>query len=432
MIRIESTGSIVQSTQTSMTAMLPLSGIGDYCEVISRQGDRVPSEVIGLSQNSCTLAPLEKSASISGGDFVKCFGQTIQIEVPDPPFGYLLDGLGRGTHISPEKIFSEIESHHQQTQRIKESLTTSPFQRTSLHKQAVTGIKVIDTLLPIAQGQRIGIFASAGLGKSTLLASMAQHFECDCCVVALIGERGREVKEFIDSLSRSTLEKTVVVASTSNELPLMRMKAAHTALSIAETYREQGKHVLFIMDSLTRFARALRDIGLASNELPVRQGYPSSVYCKLPEFIERAGNDQNGSITAFYTVLTNQDGTEDPLADEIRSLLDGHFYLSQKISNQNIRPSIDLNKSISRLTRSLLTNDQLKAQQYMIRLINKWQSEKEFVLFGAELDTEMKSILTHEQLLIEFLSQQPDEYFNLHSSKALLHKIINKIQGNSN
>ncbi len=425
MVRITSSGTITHCSQGIITAAMPLAAVGDYCEIQTRHDKRIPAEIIATALHACSIAPLEAGHAIGYGDQVRCMGRPLAMKVPSSPFGYLLDGLGRATPLSAEVLSGQETPTFMDITLQNES--PSPQERAPLHSQAVTGIRTIDALLPLARGQRIGIFASAGLGKSTLLASMTEHFDCDYCVVALVGERGREVKEFMESLSPQARKKTVIVASTSNELPLMRVKAAQSALAIAEKYRSEGNHVLFIMDSLTRYARSLRDIGLASHEMPVRHGYPSSVFSKLPEFIERAGATHQGAITACYTVLTNQDGTEDPLADEIRSLLDGHFYLSQRIAEQGIRPALDLGRSISRLTSSLLTPEQLCSREVLVQKIIRWQQEKELIQFGADIDDDMRRILDHRDAIIAFLSQHPGEFTDLTTTQRQLNTLLEQL-----
>jgi FliI/YscN family ATPase len=255
-------------------------------------------------------------------------------------------------------------------------------------------------------GQRIGIFASAGLGKSTLLGTMAKRAEADIIVVALVGERGREVQEFIDeTLGESGLARSVLVVATSDDSSLMRQTAPYTATAIAEYFRDQGKNVLLIVDSLTRMARAIRETSIAAGEVPVRHGYTTSVYTQLPKLVERAGRTSSGSITGLYTVLTNQEDDIDPLADEIKSLLDGHICLRRELADLGVFPPIDITQSVSRLFSKLQSSEYRASAGVISRAMARYLKERQIALLGGVADDELSRILTHKEKLLNTMRQ---------------------------
>jgi FliI/YscN family ATPase len=255
-------------------------------------------------------------------------------------------------------------------------------------------------------GQRIGIFASAGLGKSTLLGTMAKRAEADIIVVALVGERGREVQEFIDeTLGESGLARSVLVVATSDDSSLMRQTAPYTATAIAEYFRDQGKNVLLIVDSLTRMARAIRETSIAAGEVPVRHGYTNSVYTQLPKLVERAGRTSSGSITGLYTVLTNQEDDIDPLADEIKSLLDGHICLRRELADLGVFPPIDITQSVSRLFSKLQSSEYRASAGVISRAMARYLKERQIALLGGVADDELSRILTHKEKLLNTMRQ---------------------------
>ena len=425
-IPITSFGSCIATRGSGLLVHLPIAAIGDYCEITVRSGRIIPAEVIAVQPDCTVLFPLGEIAEMTPGDVVRCVGKKLTAKVPADPRGFMLDAFGNVTNIS-SVLPTESSPNDTSAALSICNAPPPPMGRRPVNKQAVTGVRVIDTLLPIAEGQRLGIFASAGTGKSTLLTSIAQHIKADVRVIALIGERGREVKEFVDALDEETRKRTVIVSATSDELPSKRMLAAYTAMAIAERYRAAGQHVLFMMDSLTRFARAARDVGLTAGEIPVRQGYPASVYTKLPQLIERAGTDAYGAITALFTVLTNQDGTEDPLADEIKSLLDGHFYLSNALVAKGIRPAIDLDRSISRVNDRLLTREQIGVQKTILRKVHRLVTDQDLLLFGGQPDEELAQIIANENHIKDFLCQLPDEASDIFESQHKIGQLLERL-----
>jgi type III secretion protein N (ATPase) len=317
--------------------------IGELCE-LHRPGSNSTSyaEVVGFYQDMLLLMPIQGITGLSSATQVLPTGRTVQVPVGDEVLGRVLNGLGVPIDgsVLPKSV-QQQECFHS---------PPNPLQRMPIHEVLPTGVRVIDALTTIGVGQRIGLFAPAGVGKSTLLGMLARGAQSDVNVIALIGERGREVREFIEhTLGPEGMKKSVLVVATSDQSAIERMKAAYSATTMAEYFRDQGKKVLLLMDSLTRFARAQREIGLAAGEPPTRRGYPPSLFAELPRLLERAGCNDKGSITAFYTVLTEGEDVDDPIAEEVRSILDGHIVMSRKLAEKNYYPAIDPLASLSRL-----------------------------------------------------------------------------------
>jgi FliI/YscN family ATPase len=289
-------------------------------------------------------------------------------------------------------------------------------------------VRAIDAFCTLGYGQRMGIFASAGVGKSTLLAQIARTAEVDVIVVALVGERSREVREFIeDTLGPEGLRRSIVVVATSDDSALLRQTAPYTATAIAEHFRDAGKRVLLIVDSLTRMARAVRETTLAAGELPVRHGYTNSVYTQLPKLLERAGTATRGSITALYTVLTNQDDDIDPLADEIKSLLDGHIVLRKELATLGIQPAIDITTSISRLFTRLHAPEYQRVAQAAVRATGRFMKEREIVLLGGVPDAELNKILAHQHELLGLVRQNLNQPSRLADAQDQVRAVVQKL-----
>ncbi len=344
-------GKITDALGNNLRAYLPGAAIGDLC--IIHDADKTTSmqaEVTGISRNTVILTPVESMIRITVGSHVISLHRPLSVEVGEPLLGTILDGLGR-------PFISEDRKDHQALQKYPID-ADSPYAltRTMVHKPFITGVKAIDGLLTCGEGQRIGIFAGAGCGKSTLLQMLMHGSEADVIVLGLIGERGREVREFIEKhLKPEDRKRSVIVVATSDRSALERSKAAMTATAIAEYFRDQGKRVLLLLDSLTRFARALREIGLSAGEPPTRRGFPPSVFSQLPRLLERTGNNDRGSITAFYTVLVEGDDMSEPIADETKSILDGHIVLSARLAAENRYPAIDILNSRSRVMDAVIS-----------------------------------------------------------------------------
>ncbi|MDO4710750.1 MAG: flagellar protein export ATPase FliI [Peptostreptococcaceae bacterium] len=317
--------------------------IGDIGMIYSESSDRqIPAEVVGFRDNKILLMPYENISGISSGSFIRNTGNQLKIPVGDALKGMVIDAMGRPIDVG---VQFKAEGH-----RFVDNEYTNPLTRPPIKEKLEFGVKAIDGLLTIGKGQRVGIFAGSGVGKSTLLGMIAKNVKADINVIALVGERGREVREFIEKdLGEEGLARSVLVVATSDQPAMLRLKCPMVATAIAEHFKDQGKDVLLMMDSLTRFAMAQREVGLAIGEPPIARGYTPSIYAEMPKLLERSGRFENGSITGVYTVLVEGDDTNEPIADIVRGILDGHIVLSRKLANENHFPAIDINASISRL-----------------------------------------------------------------------------------
>ena len=349
----ETRGRVVQLIGLVIESEGPLASIGEVCRIESARHDNSAlAEVVGFRNHHLLLMPLGELHGIHPGSLVIATGASLGMPVSDELMGRVIDGLG-----NPLDEQGPIRGR----QRVQLNLLPPhPLKRQRIGEVFRTAIKAIDAFTPCGRGQRLGIFAGSGVGKSTLLGMIARHAEAEVNVIALIGERGREVREFLEKdLGEVGRRKSVVVVATSNEPALARVKGAFLAMSIAEHFRDQGRNVLMMMDSVTRFAMAQREIGLAIGEPPATRGYTPSVFSLLPRLLERAGAGESGTMTGLFTVLVEADDMNDPVADAVRSILDGHIVLSRDLATQNHYPAIDVLESVSRLTGELLTPEQL-------------------------------------------------------------------------
>ncbi len=349
----EKCGRVVQLIGLVIESEGPLAALGEVCRIQSaRHAGEMLAEVVGFRNHHLLLMPLGEIHGIHPGAEVIATGAPLRITVGDTLLGRVIDGLGKpldglGPVIADHSVGLHLRPPH-------------PLKRDRIRDVFQTGIKSVDTFTPLGRGQRLGIFAGSGVGKSTLLGMMASHAEADVNVIALIGERGREVREFLErDLDERGRKKSVIIVATSNEPALNRVKGAFLGMAIAEHFRDAGKNVLLMMDSVTRFAMAQREIGLAVGEPPTTRGYTPSVFSLLPQLLERAGTGEQGSITGLFTVLVEADDMNDPIADAVRSILDGHVVLSRDLATQNHYPAIDVLDSVSRLNRDLLKPEQL-------------------------------------------------------------------------
>ena len=341
---VERRGRLVEVLGTTLKVTGIAPRIGDACEVIEPSTGRVvPVEVVGIAGQATILTPLADVRGLSVDAEVIVRSGEESVPWGEGLLGRVLDGRGR-------PIDGKGELPADLKRRPLHAPAPQPMERALIDAPLSTGVRAIDTLLTLGQGQRLGVFAAAGGGKSTLLGMLARFAAADVIVIALIGERGREVREFIeDSLGEAGLARAVIVCATSDRAAMERVRAAHHATAVAEGFRSEGRNVLLLMDSVTRFARALREIGLAAGEPPVRRGFPPSVFAELPRLFERAGNDATGSITGIYTVLLEDEEGDDPIGEEVRSILDGHVILSRKLGAAGHYPAIDVLASLSRL-----------------------------------------------------------------------------------
>ncbi|WP_418128524.1 FliI/YscN family ATPase [Variovorax sp. 278MFTsu5.1] len=378
--------------------------VGELCELVTPGEPPLLAEVVGFRDNTAVLTPLGPITGISALTEVLPTGRGHVCPVGAGLLGRVLDALGQPIdERGPLRTRTLLPVHRD---------PVSPLARRMIDAPLATGIRAVDSLLTLGEGQRVGVFAPPGVGKSTLLGMLARGATADVNVIALIGERGREVKEFIEhNLGAEGLAKTVIVVSTSDRPPMERIKSAYAATTIAEHFRDQGKKVLLLVDSLTRFARAQREIGLASGEPPTRRSYPPSIFSMLPQLLERAGQGRTGSITAVYSVLTEGDEESDPIAEEVRSILDGHIVLSRKAAAANRYPAIDVLASISRVMPLVTSREHRAAAAHFRSLLAKYQEMELLVQIGeykAGGDALADEAIGARPAMLDFLSQPPD------------------------
>ena len=397
--------------------------IGELCEVRLTGGKTLLAEVVGFQKQIAILSPYGSMQGISGTTEVLPLGRTHEVPVGYGLLGRILDGLG-----------NPIDGGESVDDLPKTSVykgAPHPLKRQMVNQPHETGVKCLDGLLTIGQGQRVGIFAPAGAGKSTLMGMLAKG-KSSINVIALIGERGREVREFVEhALGPEGLERSVLVIATSDKSSVERAKCAYVATAIAEYFRDQGEQVLLMMDSLTRFARAIREIGLASGEPPTRRGFPPSVFAELPQLLERSGQGERGFITAFYTTLVEgEDDGSDPIAEEVRSILDGHIILSRAIAAKGIYPAIDVLGSASRVMTNVVNRDHVDAAVKFKSLMAKY-NEVEFLLKIGEFkkggDRLADVAVDNIAGIQAFLSQRTDELFDFQESLAQMSKIAAQV-----
>lgn len=351
------------------------SSVGEICLIYNQLNEAVKAEVVGFKEGSIMLMPLGEIVGISPGCKVVSTGEVFSIRCSDELLGRIIDGIGSPIDNKP------------QVSGIKYSIYNSPpnpMQRRRIKEIMPTGIRAIDGCITCGEGQRIGIFAGSGVGKSTTLGMIARSAEADVNVICLVGERGREVKDFIErDLGEEGLKKSVIVCSTSDKAPLIRMKGALTATAIAEYFRDQGKKVILMMDSVTRFAMAKREVGLAIGEPPAQKGYTPSVFAELPKLMERTGTSDKGSITAFYTVLVDGDNFNEPIADTVRGILDGHIVLSRNLAHKNHYPAIDVSNSVSRLMNDICDIKHLEVSSQLRDVLATYKEAEDLINIGA-------------------------------------------------
>jgi type III secretion system H+-transporting two-sector ATPase len=374
---VEVRGRVTELIGLLIRAAVPGARVGEVCLIHSPHRARaLRAEVVGFRGSEAILMPLGDVSDVAMGAEVVPTGAQLTVKVGDALLGRVLDGLGEPT--DGRGAFENM------TERSVMARPPDPMRRRRVTRMLKTDIKALDGVLTIGEGQRVGIFSAAGVGKSTLLGMLARNTEADVNVIALVGERGREVRDFLEQdLGAEGLKRSVVVVATSNEPSLVRMKAAFVATTIAEYFRDAGKKVVLMMDSVTRFARALREVGLATGEPPTRAGFPPSTFSELPKLLERTGNSEKGSITAFYTVLVEGDDMTEPIADETRSILDGHIVLSRDLATAGHYPAIDVNASISRVMSSVADESQTEAARKLREVLAAYEANKELILVGA-------------------------------------------------
>lgn len=403
-------GKVVNVVGLTIESAGPDAKLGDLCMIRPSSGDQPPAmaEVVGFKDRRTLLMPYGIVTGIGAGSIVVNTGEPLKVYAGDALLGQTLDGLGR---------FPDGSVLENGTKYSADAQPPDPMSREIIDEILPLGVRAVDGLITVGKGQRIGIFAGSGVGKSTLMGMFARNTKADINVIALIGERGREVREFIErDLGPEGMKRSVVVVATSDKPALERKKAAMTATAIAEYFRDQGKDVLLMMDSLTRFSMAQREIGLASGEPPVSRGYPPSVYAEMPKLLERAGRAAKGSITGLYTVLVDGDDFNEPITDTARSILDGHIVLSRKLGQKNHYPAIDVLASISRCMSAIATKEHKACAGKLRNVLATYNEAEDLINIGAykrgsnpNIDYAMEKI----DVVNGFLCQDVDEKMNI-------------------
>lgn len=400
----------------------PIVEIGELCKIFpSKSATPVMGEVVGFSAEKVLLMPLGDMAGIAPGSTVLALGHQLDVDVSTALLGRVLDGMG-------QPIDDQFKPAAEKRYRANND-PPNPLLRAKITTPVSLGIRAIDSLLTVGRGQRVGIFAGSGVGKSTLLGMIARNTSADINVIALVGERGREVREFIENdLGPEGLRRSVVVVSTSDKPALVRVKAALIATSIAEYFRDLGKNVLLMMDSVTRFSMAQREIGLAVGEPPVTRGYPPSVFAVLPRLLERAGNSDKGSITGLYTVLVDGDDFNEPISDAARGILDGHIILSRKLAAKGHFPAIDVMGSASRVMANIVPEQHLKDSMGFKELLATYNASEDLISIGAYAkgsNPQIDRAIDKHPSYTEFLRQRTHESQTLEESVDMLHDLVN-------
>ncbi|MCR5156954.1 MAG: flagellar protein export ATPase FliI [Butyrivibrio sp.] len=427
-------GKVVNVIGLTIESAGPDAKLGDICLIYPKKKDddsitnrKVrPSmaEVVGFKDNHVQLMPYENTSGIGNGSIVENTDSPLRVNVGEGLLGQTLDGLGRidGTNYGQGVALEGGIAYS------VENSAPDPMTRDPISEVLPLGVKAVDGLLTVGKGQRIGIFAGSGVGKSTLLGMFARNTQADINVIALIGERGREVREFIErDMGEEGMKRSIVVCATSDKPALERLKAAKTATSIAEYFRDKGKDVLLMMDSLTRFSMAQREIGLASGEPPVTRGYPPSVYAEMPKLLERAGNSDKGSITGLYTVLVDGDDFNEPITDTARGILDGHIMLNRRLAHKNHYPAIDILQSISRCMSQIATKEHKALAGKLKNVLATYNEAEDLINIGAYKSGANPSIdyaIEKIDAVNGYLCQGTDEKFSFDDELKLLEEIF--------
>ncbi|MFH1829442.1 MAG: flagellar protein export ATPase FliI [Pseudomonadota bacterium] len=416
-------GKVTELTGIVVRAVVPGVRIGELCFIVPYHNrPPIKAEVVGFKDQEVLLMPLGELEGIGLGNDVIPTSHTLTVRVGEKLLGRILDGMGDPLDAEDKGPLECL---------IEYPVTANPpeaMKRERVVKPISVGIKSIDSMLTVGEGQRVGIFSAAGVGKSTLIGMIARNTEAEVNVICLVGERGREVRDFLErDLGPEGLARSVVVVSTSDQPSLVRLKAAYVATAIAEYFRDQGKKVILMMDSVTRFARALREVGLAVGEPPARQGYTPSVFSTLPRLLERSGNSDKGSITAFYTILVAGDDMNEPVADETRSILDGHIVLSRALAARNQYPAIDVSESISRVMDSIIDDDHKSAAGKLREVVANYEKERDLILIGAYeegSDPNVDYAIEKIEEVNNFLKQGVEDKVSLQEAIEMLKEIF--------
>jgi ATP synthase in type III secretion protein N len=410
-------GRVTEVTGLVVRASVPGVRVG---EIVTLEGSGLEAEVVGFRGEEAVLMPLGEAAGIGPDSLVTATGRALSIGISDGVLGRVLDGLGRpidGGGPIPGATAWPVDRP-----------APDPLARRRVSRPLALGVRALDALLTVGEGQRVGLFAGSGVGKSTLMGQIARQTEAEVNVIALVGERGREVVDFLEeSLGEAGRKRSVVVCATSDTPSLVRLKSAFVATAIAEYFRAEGRRVLFMLDSVTRVARAQREVGLAAGEPPARQGYPPSVFALLPRLLERTGNDARGSITALYTVLVAGGDMEEPIADEVRGILDGHVILSREIAARNQWPAVDVLPSLSRLMSAVADPEHRRAAGRLRELMAAYERQRDLILLGAYqrgADPVTDEAVARMEAITTFLRQRTDEAAPFAETRARLFALV--------
>ncbi|MDQ7096234.1 flagellar protein export ATPase FliI [Desulfosporosinus sp. PR] len=419
---IASQGRVSKIIGLMIEAAGPRASVGEYCHIVTRTAGEIPAEVVGFRDSATLLMPLGELEGIAPGDRVLPQAQKLTVAVGPELLGRILDGLG---HPLDQRPLSTEAAYP--LQKSPPNALTRPRIREVLG----VGVRSIDGLITIGRGQRMGIFAGSGVGKSTLLGMMARNTVADVNVICLVGERGRELRDFIEKdLGPEGLARSVIVVATSDQPALVRLKAAFTATAVAEYFRDQGRHVLLMMDSVTRFAMAQREVGLTVGEPPATRGYPPSVFALLPKLLERSGMSENGSITGIYTVLVDGDDHNEPIADSVRGILDGHIVLTRELAMQNEYPAIDILQSVSRVMTDVITSEHKILAGKIREHLAIYREAKDLIDIGAYVagsNPKIDAAIAHRDRIQEFTRQGVDEKADFQGMYWQMQKIIQDV-----
>jgi flagellum-specific ATP synthase len=413
-------GKVTKVVGLVIEATLPDATLGELCEIYRRNGSIIRAEVVGFHEDRILLMPMDETVGISPGSKVVKSPKPLSTVAGIELLGRVIDGFGNPIDgKGPLQAKHSVPVYNQ---------PPSPMERERIKYPMTTGIKAIDGLVTIGHGQRIGIFAGSGVGKSVTLGMIAKYTNAEINVIGLIGERGREVKEFIErDLGEEGLQRSVVVVATSDQAAMIRVKASYMATAIAEYFRDQGKNVLLMMDSLTRFAMAQREIGLAAGEPPTTKGYTPSVFAALPRLLERAGTAAIGSITGLYTVLVESDDMDEPISDAARSILDGHILLSRSLANKGHYPAIDVLGSVSRLKNEVTEETHRKNSLEILNIMSTYSESEDLIKIGAYQPGSNRKIdkaIEKNDAINDFLTQEINEHFDMKDTKKQLTDLL--------
>jgi flagellum-specific ATP synthase len=413
-------GRVVETAGLLIVSEGPATALGDFCEIRTASGRLIRTQVIGFRDGKVLSLPLEETGGLVAGDPVVARAAEARVAVSRGLLGRVLDGFGQpmdgGPPVEPEAVYDLYQP------------PPGPLERLPIEQPLTTGIRAIDSLLPCGLGQRIGIFGGSGVGKSTLLGSMARHNSADVTVMALIGERNREVLEFIErELGPEGMKSAVLVVATSDRPAPLRVRACFVAMAIAEFFRDRGDNVLLMMDSVTRLAMAQREIGLTAGEPPSQKGYTPSVFHLLPKIFERAGRFRRGSITGYFTVLVESDDMNEPIADAVRAILDGHYVLSRALGSAGHYPAIDVLESVSRLAPKISTPEQAEAARRLREALATYQRSEDLIHLGAYAagsNPQLDAAIQVRPKLMEFLRQTPEEKCSYSETLARMEALL--------